>query len=127
MDKLDKSYYWHITTLAKMKLLGKELKEMFRKKEKQSLIDASRKALKDAERKVEDRNILIADLQKKNEELSNENIAIYEENKELRFENDEQKELIDRITKIATANSYNNEKAILGKIKELISDYQSQN
>ena len=127
MDKLDKSYYWHITTLAKMELLGKELKEMFRKKEKQSLIDASRKALKDAERKVEDRNILIADLQKKNEELSNENIAIYEENKELRFENDEQKELIDRITKIATANSYNNEKAILGKIKELISDYQSQN
>ena len=100
---------------------------MFRKNEKQSLIDASRKALKDAERKVEDRNILIADLQKKNEELSNENIAIYEENKELRFENDEQKELIDRITKIATANSYNNEKAILGKIKELISDYQSQN
>ena len=100
---------------------------MFGKNEKQSLIDASRKALKDAERKVENRNILIADLQKKNKELSNENIAIYEENKELRFENDEQKELIDRITKIATANSYNNEKAILGKIKELISDYQSQN
>lgn len=101
---------------------------MFRKtKELQSLVDASRKNLKDAERKVEDRNILIADLQKKNEELSNENIAIYEENKDLRFENDEQKELIDRITKIATANSYNNEKAILGKIKELISDYQSQN
>ncbi len=101
---------------------------MFRKtKELQSLVDASRKNLKDAERKVENRNILIADLQKKNEELSNENIAVYGENKELRFENDEQKELIDRITKIATANSYNNEKAILGKIKELISDYQSQN
>lgn len=27
MDKLDKSYYWHITTLAKMKLLRKELKK----------------------------------------------------------------------------------------------------
>lgn len=101
---------------------------MFRKtKELQSLVDASRKALKDAERKIEDRNILIADLQKQNKELTNENIAVYEENKELRFENDEQKELIDRITKIATANSYNNEKAILSKIKELISDYQSQN
>lgn len=100
---------------------------MFRKKEKQSLIDASRKTLKDAERKVEDRNILIADLQKKNEELSNENIAIYEENKELRFENEEQGELIDRIARVATANAYNNEKVILGKIKELISDYQSQN
>lgn len=100
---------------------------MFRKNEKQSLIDASRKALKDAERKVEDRNILIADLQKKNEELSNENIAIYEENKELRFENEEQGELIDRIARVATANAYNNEKVILSKIKELISDYQSQN
>ena len=101
---------------------------MFRKtKELQSLVDDSRKTLKDAERKIEDRNILIADLQKQNIELTNENLAVHEENKDLRFENDEQKELIDRITKIATANSYNNEKAILGKIKELISDYQSQN
>lgn len=101
---------------------------MLRKtKELQSLVDESKKALKDAERKIEDRNILIADLQKQNKELTNENIAVYEENKDLRFENDEQKELIDGITKIATANSYNNEKAILGKIKELISDYQSQN
>lgn len=101
---------------------------MFRKtKELQSLVDASRKNLKDAERKVEDRNILIADLQKKNEELSNENIAVYEENKDLRFENEEQRELIDRIKRIATSNAYNNEKAILGKIKELISDFDSQN
>lgn len=98
-----------------------------RTKELQSLVDASRKNLKDAERKVENRNILIADLQKKNEELSNENIAVYEENKELRFENEEQKELIDRIVRVATSNAYNNEKAILLKIKELISDYQSQN
>lgn len=101
---------------------------MFRKiRELQSLVDASRKNLKDAERKVENRNILIADLQKKNEELSNENIAVYEENKELRFENEEQKELIDRIARVATSNAYNNEKAILGKIKELISDAENQN
>ena len=101
---------------------------MFRKtKELQSLVNASRNNLEIAERKVENRNILIADLQKKNEELSNENIAVHEENKDLRFENEEQKELIDRISRIATANTYNNEKAILGKIKELISDYQSQN
>ena len=61
---------------------------MFRKtKELQSLVNASRKNLKDAERKVEDRNILIADLQKKNEELTNENLAVHEENKDLRFEN----------------------------------------
>lgn len=101
---------------------------MFRKiRELQSLVDASRKNLKDAERKVENRNILIADLQKKNEELSNENIAVHEENKDLRFENEEQGELIDRIKRIATSNAYNNEKAILGKIKELILDSESQN
>jgi len=35
--------------------------------------------------------------------------------------------LIDRIKRIATSNAYNNEKAILGKIKELISDSESEN
>ena len=101
---------------------------MFRKtKELQSLVNASRKNLKNAERKIEDRNILIADLQSKNEELTNENLAVHEENKDLRFENDEQEELIDRIKRIATSNAYNNEKAILCKIKELISDAENQN
>ena len=61
---------------------------MFRKtKELQSLVDASRKNLKDAERKVENRNILILDLQKKNEELSNENIAVHEDLKMKNKEN----------------------------------------
>lgn len=83
--------------------------------------------IKNQEAKIENRNILIADLQKKNEELSNENMAVYEENKELRFENEEQGELIDRIKRIATSNAYNNEKAILNKIKELISDAENQN
>ena len=101
---------------------------MFRKtKELQSLVNASRNNLEIAERKIEDRNILIADLQSKNEELTNENLAVHEENKDLRFENDEQEELIDRIKRIATSNAYNNEKAILSKIKELISDAENQN
>lgn len=83
---------------------------MFRKtKELQSLVNASRKNLKEAESKVENRNILIANLQNKN------------------FENEEQKELIDRITRVATANAYNNEKVILSKIEELVNDYQSIN
>ena len=54
-------------------------------------------------------------------------IEVYEENKDLRFENEEQRELIDRIKRIATSNAYNNEKAILSKIKELISDSESEN
>lgn len=76
---------------------------------------------------IENRNVLIADLQKEVVDFRNENIAVYEENKELRFENEEQRDLIDRIKKLATSNTYNNEKVILNKIKELISDYQSQN
>lgn len=101
---------------------------MFRKiRELQSLVNESRNSLKEAERKIENRNILIADLQKQNKELTNENLAVHEENKDLRFENDEQEELIDRIKRIATSNAYNNEKAILGKIKELISDAENQN
>ena len=59
--------------------------------------------------------------------LNRENLAVHNENKDLRFENEEQKEFINRISKIATANSYNNEKVILNKIKELVNDYQSNN
>lgn len=101
---------------------------MFRKtKELQSLVNASRKNLKEAESKIENKNILIADLQNKNAELKEENLAVNEKNKDLRFENEEQKELIDRITRVATANTYNNEKVILSKIKELVNDHQSIN
>ena len=46
---------------------------MFKKiKELQSLVNESRKALREAENKTEERNILIADLQTKNEELTKE-------------------------------------------------------
>lgn len=101
---------------------------MFRKtKELQSLVNASRNALKEVESKIENRNILIANLQNKNAELTEENLAVNEKNKDLRFENEEQKELIDRITRVATANAYNNEKVILSKIKELVNDHQSIN
>ena len=31
MDKLDKCYYWHIITLAKLKLKGKECKKCLRR------------------------------------------------------------------------------------------------
>lgn len=59
-------------------------------------------------------------MQNKNEELTEENLAVHEENKDLRFENEEQKEIIDRITRVATRNTYNNEKVSLNIIKELI-------
>ena len=101
---------------------------MFKKvKELQSLVNASRKNLKDAESRIKNRNMLIADLQNKNNELTKENIAVHEENKELRFENKEQADLIKRISNLVSLNKYNNEKVFLNKIKELVSDYQSLN
>ena len=59
--------------------------------------------------------------------LNRENLAVHNENKDLRFENEEQKELIERISKLVSCNKYNNEKAILDKMKELVEDYQSNN
>lgn len=101
---------------------------MFKKVKKlQSLVNASRKNLKEAESRIKNRNMLIADLQNKNNELTKENIAVHEENKELRFENEEQADLIKRISNLVSLNKYNNEKVFLNKIKELVSDYQSLN
>lgn len=91
-----------------------------RTKELQSLLNASRKALKEAEDKIENRNMLIKDMEEQAK-------ALYEENKDLRFENEEQLDLIKRIDKLVNSNKYNNEKAVLDKIKELVRDYQSIN
>lgn len=76
---------------------------------------------------IQNRDILIKDLMKIKTELKEENLAVHNENKELRFENEEQKELIERISKLVSCNKYNNEKAILDKMKELVEDYQSNN
>lgn len=96
-------------------------------KELQSLVDSSRRSLKGAESRIKNKNMLIADLQNKNNELTKENIAVHEENKELRFENEEQADLIKRISNLVSLNKYNNEKVFLNKIKELVHDYQSLN
>lgn len=69
---------------------------------------------------IHNRDILIKDME---EQVK----VLHEENKDLRFEIEEQRDLISRIERLVNSNKYNNEKAILSKIKELISDYQSQN
>ena len=76
--------------------------------------------IKNQEVMIHNRDILIRDMQK-------ENVALYEENKDLRFEFEESNELINRIERFLKSNKYNNEKAVINKIKELISDYHSQN
>lgn len=82
-------------------------------KEKQSLLQARTKRLRIAENKVEN--------------LNEENIAVHEENKDLRFENEELRDTINEIYSLSTSNTYNNEKVILNKIKELAYDSQSEN
>lgn len=69
---------------------------------------------------ISNKDILIRDMERQAQSL-------YEENKEIRFELEESKELIKRIEGLISSNKYNNEKAVLDKIKELVSDYQSIN
>ena len=82
-------------------------------REKQSLLETRTRSLQKAETQVE--------------ELTAENKAVYEENKDLRFENEEQKLLINRIKRIVEGNTCNNSDMILRKIKELVNDHQSNN
>lgn len=106
---------------------------MFRKsKEMQSLINASRKALENAEKtltetsdKILHRDKLIEDQRKEIQEWQKENEVLHQENKELRFDNEELSELVRRIKNLAESNSYNNEKSILNKIKELVSGFEN--
>ena len=69
---------------------------------------------------IKHRDILIGDMEKQAK-------VLHEENKDLRSENEEQIDLISRIEKLVSSNKYNNEKAVLSKIKELVDDYQSIN
>lgn len=76
--------------------------------------------IKNQEAMIHNRDILIGDMEKQAK-------ALYEENKDLRFELEEKGDLIKRIENILNSNKYNNEKAIFRTIKELVSDYQSKN
>lgn len=69
---------------------------------------------------IRNRDILIRDMEKQAQ-------ALYEENKEVRYELELKDLLIERIERLISSNKYNNEKAVLDKIKELVSDYQSLN
>ncbi len=76
---------------------------MFTKKDRQI---ANQKAM------IDNRNKLIKDLQSRNDMLKTEN-------KDLRFENEEVLDTIQKILNLSTSNTYNNDKIILSKIKEL--------
>lgn len=72
---------------------------------------------------IDNRDKLIHDQQLKIESLKEENKQV----EQLKADKEELNDLLETIIELATINTYGNEKAILGKIKELVSDYQSQN
>ena len=60
-------------------------------------------------------------------DLNLENASIKEDNKDLRFENEESKNLLQEIADRAFTCPLDSEKIVLDKIKELVRDYQSEN
>lgn len=74
--------------------------------------------------RVNARNVELA---RQIKDLNEENSHLYKENKDLRYENEELNDIIKKILGLSICNTYSNDKAILGKIKELIRDYQGTN
>ncbi len=62
----------------------------------------------------------IAKLKMYNEKLIIEKMAVTKKNSELERHVESSKSLIKQIEKIATSNSYRNERATLGRIKEIL-------
>lgn len=84
-----------------------------------------REVIETKSKQIANRDKLIDGQRAEIHQWQEENKALYNENKELRFDNEERSELIKRIKDLAESNSYNNEKIILNKIKELVKDFDS--
>lgn len=79
-------------------------------KESNSLVRASRQALKNVEDKAKQ-------LKKEKDIADHNNLILLQENKKLA-------RLLINIEELATSNSYNREDVILAKIRDLVRDYQ---
>lgn len=69
---------------------------------------------------IKNRNDLIKDLKARNDMLNMTS-------KDLRFNNEEMQEALKQILNLVTSNTYNNDKIVLAKIKEVISDRKINN
>lgn len=76
-------------------------------------------------KQIANRDKLIGGQRAEIHQYQKENKALWNENKDLRFDNKELLELVKRMKSLAESNSYNNEKSILNKIKELVKDFNS--
>ena len=79
------------------------------------------------DRKIRNQAAMIINRNKVIYKLLDQKNILSRENNILQNKNKKQQELIIRITNLLEANKYNNEKATLNKIKELVHDYQSTN
>lgn len=89
------------------------------------MIIKTRKDRKIANQKamIKNRDKLIGDLKTKIDSLNEEHKILFEENKK----GNQAIITLEEVYKLAVCNKYNNEKAILDRIKELVADYQSNN
>ena len=93
-----------------------------RTKELQSLVNASRKSLAEAESKIKNKNRLIKNQQDKikalsESELAKENTALYEENKDLRCDVEVLTEFARHIKELAYTQQYGSVINLQNKIK----------
>ncbi len=84
---------------------------MFWSTEKQDLLNESRKSLRRSEQKVE--------------ELTQENLAVHEGNKELRTEIDAIRDCLNEIEKELNKQQYNNIENLKNKIKSILKTAKS--
>lgn len=122
MDKLDRSYIWHVVTMAKLKLKLKELKganSMFeRKRHLKEVIETKSKQIANRDKLIDGQRAEIHQWQE-------ENKTLYNENKNLKFEKKEFQRLFERVKTISESNNYNNSEIALNKIKELVKDFEA--
>ena len=86
-----------------------------RRKEMQSLINASRKALAEAEKTIEELTYDCKELRAIRKQEVHNNTVLINKNSEL-------SKKLNMVEELATSNTCGNEKAILNKIKEVICD-----
>lgn len=75
----------------------------------------------------DDINARVVELAGQVRDLNEENKCLYNEKKTLNNRNLELQEVIEKVLTLATSNTYNNDKAILGKIKEVINSANVNN
>ena len=74
---------------------------------------------------IANRDKLIDGQREEIHQYQEENKALYNENKNLKFEKKEFKRLFERVKTISESNNYNNSEVALNKIKELVSDFEN--